>query len=291
MSITVTGGGLPANVVEIGNEVTQGIVDALNGASPSPTSSNVFATASNIPSFATTSEAFQTTSTTKIISPATSRFSGISTNVWAGGVNNLSANNSGTGSNSGSGVTSLNGSLIAPNTLTAGYASRGLSLAFPSNSISDGYNYGTISGHAVRVKAGWETTATGVKMRAVFGRMAAVLPTPATLASRGYGWEWDFGTKAISIIAHNGTSLTSTAQSWTPIANRTYTIMCTTDGAGNVSLYIDNILIGTITGAATNAVGASSPLWWQIEIDQLVTATAANTSIVYSNPKVITTNG
>ena len=43
MSITITSG-LPANIVEIGNEVTQGIIDGLNGASPAPSSSNPFFT-------------------------------------------------------------------------------------------------------------------------------------------------------------------------------------------------------------------------------------------------------
>jgi hypothetical protein len=291
MSVTISGGGLPANVVEIGNEVTQGIVDALNGASPSPTSSNVFATASNIPAFATATEAFQLSSTTKVVSPSVARYTEISTNSWISGVQNLTANASGAGASSTSGATALSGTLQAPNTLTAGYASRGFTLAFPSNSVGDGYNYGTISGHAVRVKALWETTITGVKIRAVFGRMSATLPVPATLASRGYGWEWDWGTKTISIIAHNGTSLTSTAQTWTPSSSRTYTIMCTTDVAGNVSLYIDNVFIGTITGNATSTVGASTQIWWQIEMEQSVTTTANQTQIIFSNPKVITTNG
>ena len=39
---------LPPNVVEIGNEITQGVVDGLMSASPSASSSNPYATVNGI---------------------------------------------------------------------------------------------------------------------------------------------------------------------------------------------------------------------------------------------------
>jgi hypothetical protein len=240
--------------------------------------------------YATNLQAVQNTSTSTVLSPANSRFAGATTNIWIPGVTGLSSAVSGTGANAGSSVTSLNGNLIAPNSTTAGYATRGFTLSFPSNSVNAGYNYGTASGHSVRVYyAGWATAVTGVKMRAVFGRMGGTLPTPGTLASRGYGWEWDFSTKVISIIAHNGTSLTTTAQTWTPVSFRTYEITVTSNGSGTVSLYIDGTLIGTGTGAPTDT-NATAQLWWQMEIENQATA-ASQQTITYSNPKIITSNG
>jgi len=350
---------LPPNVVEIGNEITQGVVDGLMSATPAPTSANPYATktqldgklsltggamtgavifegaveyngttiytnnvsfesgfslfqsdisfnggsggiyfpdstlqttAATAPTFATNLQAVQNTSTTTVLSPANSRFAGISTNIWAAGVTGLTAATSGTGANAGSTVTSLNGFLIAPNATTAGYATRGFNLYFPSNSINNGYNFGTASGHSVKVySSAWASTVTGVKMRAVFGRMSGSLPVPATLASRGYGWEWDYSTKVISIIAHNGSSLTTTAQTWTPVSSRTYDIAVYSNGAGTISLYIDGNLIGTGTGAATDT-NTTSQIWWQIEIQNEATAGSQQT-IAYQNPKLITTNG
>jgi len=240
--------------------------------------------------YATNLQAVQNTSSTTVLSPANSRFAGISTNIWSPGVTGLTAATSGTGANSGSTVTSLSGALIAPNASTAGYATRGFNLLFPSNSVNSGYNYGTESGHSVKVySTAWASTVAGVKMRAVFGRMSAGLPVPGTLASRGYGWEWDYSTKVISIIAHNGTSLTTTAQTWTPASNRNYDIAVYSNGAGTISLYIDGSLIGTGTGGPTTT-STTGQVWWQMEIENLVTAGSQQT-IFYNNPKLITTNG
>jgi hypothetical protein len=240
--------------------------------------------------YATNLQAVQNTSSTTVLSPANSRFASISTNIWSPGVTGLTAATSGTGANAGSTVTSLNGSLIPPNASTAGYATRGFNLYFPSNSINNGYNFGTASGHSVRVFSGsWASTVTGVKMRAVFGRMSAALPVPATLAVRGYGWEWDFSTKVISIIAHNGTTLTTTAQTWTPVSFRTYDIAVYSNGAGTISLYIDGTLIGTGTGGPTDT-STTNQIWWQMEIQNEATAGIQQT-IYYQNPKLITTNG
>ena len=239
--------------------------------------------------YATNLQAVQNTSTSTVLSPANSRFAGISTNIWSPGVGGLSQASSGTGANANSTITSLNGFLVSPNSTTAGYATRGFNLYYPSNSVTAGYNYGTESGHSVRVYANWGATVTGVKMRAVFGRMSAALPVPATLASRGYGWEWDYSTKVISIIAHNGSSLTTTAQTWTPTSNRTYEIAVYHNGSGTISLYIDGTLIGTGTGAPTTTSTAGQ-LWWQMEIENQATAGSQQT-IDFSNPKIITTNG
>ncbi len=250
------------------------------------------ATTGDIPAFATNAQSISLTSTTTVSSPRGTKLSSLSTNLWAPGVSALSAGSSGTGSNANSGVTSLNGNLIAPNISTAGYATRGFNLYGLSNSNSY-YNFGTESGHSVRLTtASWATTITAVKLRSVLGRAGNSLPVPGTLAARSYGWEWDFSTKVMSIIAHNGTTLTTTAltTAFVPVANRTYEIVTLSDGAGNISLYVDGTLLGTSTGGPTG--NAASFVWWQAEIENTSTsASAGNTTITYQNPKVFTTNG
>jgi hypothetical protein len=245
-----------------------------------------------VPAFATVPQSINPTSTTTIISPRGTKLSSLSTNLWAPGVSALSAGSSGLGSNANSAVTSLNGNLIAPNVSTAGYATRGFNLYGVSNSNSF-YNFGTESGHSVRLTtASWATTITAVKLRSVLGRVGNSLPVPGTLSVRGYGWEWDFSTKVMSIIAHDGTTLTTTAltTAFVPVASRTYEIVTLSDGAGNISLYVDGTLLGTSTGGPTG--NAASFLWWQAEIENTSTsASAGNTTITYQNPKVFTTNG
>jgi hypothetical protein len=244
-----------------------------------------------VPAFATTEQAALNSSATTLISPANYRVAGLTTNNWAGTASGLSSVVLGAGANIGSGYTILNGRLLAPNAATAGYACRGFTISTGSNAATAGVNYGTASGHAVRVySASWGSTVAGVKMRGVFGRRGGGMPAPAPLAERGYGWEWDFSTRTMRILAHNGTTLTNPSVTWNPIISRTYEIMVTSSGAGTISLYIDNALIGTTTGGPNDLVGNSAPVWWQIEIQNEVTA-GLQTDLLFQNPKFYNTNG
>ena len=240
--------------------------------------------------YATVAEAIALSSATTVISPSNYLVAGLTTNIWTPNVSGLAAASSGTGANVNSGVTVLKGDLISPNTGIAGYATRAFTLLYHSNTLTAAYNFSTPSGHAVRIySTQWTSTITGVKLRAVFGRTGAALPVPATLAVKGYGWEWDFSTQTMNIIAFNtGTGLTTTPVTWTP-ANRTYEISVTSNGAGTISLYVDGVLLGTSSGGPT---GGSSgfPVWWQQEIQSEATSSAQAT-IVYHNPKLFTTNG
>ena len=225
-------------------------------------------------------------------SPAVSEMAlALDTNAYAGTVSGCSSISAGTGSNIGSGYSILDGRLVAPLAATAGYAGRGFTVQRPSNNTSAGYNYGLPSGHTVRVyTTNWETAITGVTMRAVFGRAGGSIPTPSTLAERGYGWEWNWGTKVMNIIAHDGTTLTTTPVTWVPLLGRNYEITAISNGAGTVSLYVDGVLLGTGIGAPTILVGNIGSVWWQLEIQNLVTA-SGQTDCNFQNPKVFTTNG
>jgi len=240
--------------------------------------------------YATDAEVIASTSTSTVISPKGYRVAGLTTNIWAAGLG-MSALSSGTGANTGSGVSVLVGNLIAPNAFIAGYAARGFTHHYVSNSINAGYNFALPSGHSVRLYTGlFSSTLTGVKVRGVFGRQAGSIPTPSPLAARAYGWEWDWSTRTMNIIAHNGTTLTTTPVTFNPIGFRTYEMTATSDGTGTISLYVDGVLLGTSSGGptGTSTVGI---VWFQVEIENEATATNPNTNITIANPKTFTTNG
>lgn len=240
--------------------------------------------------YATEAQLLAATSSSTVISPSNYILAGLTTNIWSPGASLLNGSTSGTGANVNSGLTALKGDLIAPNALTAGYATKALAVQFPSNTITQAYNFSTVSGHTVKIYANALTTViTGVKMRAIWGRTSGGVPAPSTLAVKGYGWEWDFATSTLSIIAHNGTTLTTTAVTWTPVTARGYEITAISNGAGTISLYVDGVLLGTSSGAPTGT-GTGSVNWWQMEIQNEATATAQVT-ITYHNPKLITYNG
>lgn len=241
--------------------------------------------------FATEAQAIAGTSSSTVISPLTYEVAGLTTNIWAAAYPNMSGGTSGAGAATGSTVNALSGVITPPNVGIAGYATRGFYLHYPSNAISTGYNYGTPSGHSVRFYSlNFGSALGGVKVRAVFGRANPTIPAATTLAVRGYGWEWDWSTRTLSIIAHNGTTLTTTAVTWNPANARTYEITATSNGAGTISLYVDGVLLGTSSGGPTGLVNTTNPIWWQIEIETDAT-TGFQTALLVSNPKVYTTNG
>jgi hypothetical protein len=245
-----------------------------------------------VPAFATDAQAIAGSSTTTIINPADYRVAGLTTNIWAPGISTCTALQSGTGAATSSGNSILVGQLISPNASTAGYATRGFTIHFHSNAASLGaaYNFSRASGHSVRFYApNLASTIAGVKVRGVFGRMSPTITIPAPLAARAYGWEWDWSTRTLNIIAHNGTTLTTTPVTWNPAGFRTYEMTATSDGAGTISLYVDGVLLGTSSGGPTGLNNVNTP-WWQVEIQNEATAGSQNT-INISNPKVFTTNG
>jgi hypothetical protein len=95
----------------------------------------------------------------------------------------------------------------------------------------------------------------------------------------------------MNIIAHNGTTLTTTPVTWNPATSRNYEITSTSNGAGTISLYVDGTLLGTSSGGPTGTVNTGTPIWWQAEIQNEVTAATGNLAIQLTNPKVFTTNG
>ena len=129
-------------------------------------------------------------------------------------------------------------------------------------------------------------------MRAVFGRQGGSMPAPSTLAEKGYGWEWNWATKVMNVIAHDGTTLTTTpvTVTWVPQLGRNYEISAISDGAGTISVYVDGVLLGTGTGGPTILQGNGGPFWWQLEIQNLITA-SGQVQCNFQNPKVFTTNG
>jgi hypothetical protein len=202
----------------------------------------------------------------------------------------MTSGTSGTGANAGSTTTVLSGRLAAPSALTAGYATRGFNTYYHSNSVAASYNFGKPSGHSARIySASWGSTVVGVTLRCVLGRMSVVIPVPSTLAARGYGWEWSFASRTLSIIAHNGSTLTTTAVTFNPSAYMCYEITALSDGAGTISLFVDGTLLGTSSGGPTTNT-AVSQMWWQTEIQNEVTA-VSQLDYHIQNPKVYTTNG
>lgn len=241
MSVTISGGGsIPANVVEIGNEVTQGIVDALNGAS-APTSSNVFATASNIPAIATIAQSEALLSETVVVSPLDLRYAMFNPSFYRPTFTAFSGSSFGT-----SGLNDtlhemrrLQGPTGGTNTYVrieiANRMSRG-------RSYSNNIDWTKPVAFAFRIIQAQISPDTNSIFRGLLGEGGSTNTGDPTVRSIGIKFN---GLGNFVLLAHDGTTLTSVTTSIGMTVNISQDILITSDGNGTINLYSNNSLIAT----------------------------------------------
>jgi hypothetical protein len=98
--------------------------------------------------------------------------------------------------------------------------------------------------------------------RVTIGKTAS---TFGDLSSRGFGIKWDGSTTGLfTVMAHNGTTLSTVASS-VSVSSTTYfptntssaDFLVYSDGAGNVTLFCNNVQIATTTGGPSSGSGAA----------------------------------
>jgi hypothetical protein len=221
-----------------------------------------------VPAFATETEAIVGTSSTTTISPLTMRhiLSNAGYTAHTSLVGNYSSYVSGSASVStlwsnfvGLSVTAANGKVaFLPNSAVSyfPFTSRGkaeLNLDWTKPVwFSFRFNYSSAAG------IGNSNTVN----RVTIGKVSSVF---GDLTSKGFGVKWTAGTTgAFTVMAHNGTTLTSSASAVT-VSNTTYfpttssaaDFLVYSDGAGNITLFCNGVQVATTTGGPSsgNLVG------------------------------------
>jgi hypothetical protein len=87
------------------------------------------------------------------------------------------------------------------------------------------------------------------------------------LTRRGIGWKLigGAGSRFIQLEAHNGTTLSSVTSSFAVTAGVAFDWDVESDGAGNVTLYVNGSSVATSTGGPTGLVNLT-PVLWQEEV-------------------------
>jgi hypothetical protein len=133
-------------------------------------------------------------------------------------------------------------------------------------------------------------TDSNVVARFTFGKAAnSGVGEPARAS---FGWKFIGGSSSPKLIlqAHNGTTLTNVTSTFSPVSQQFFDWDVVSDGAGNVTLYVNGASVAT-TSAGPNAdtsYSGSSPVIWQEEIQALATVTA--TGIVFARGKLAVIN-
>lgn len=91
-------------------------------------------------------------------------------------------------------------------------------------------------------------TVGSVGARILVGKAAA--PSAGALATHGFGFEVD-ANLALFGVAHDGSTLDTVDLSTTLSINQVYDLVAVSDGAGNVSFYVNGTLAGTSSGGPT----------------------------------------
>lgn len=156
--------------------------------------------------------------------------------------------------NTGSGNAALSGTNLISSTSTGATASSttGFSVAIPNQYNSGGANrmsWDRPMGFWSQIQSANVTT-NGV-LRMFIGGVGSVSTTYADPGRRSFGF--DIRNLRLWVLAHNGTTLTQTDSGFTLTAGVTYHVYCYSDGAGNISVYLNGTLRGSATGGPTSA--------------------------------------
>jgi hypothetical protein len=87
------------------------------------------------------------------------------------------------------------------------------------------------------------------------------------LTRRGYGWKFTggAGTRYVTLQVHNGTTLTNVTSSFAPTQEVAFDWDLYSDGAGNVTLYINGSQVATSSAGPTSYQSAGTYAWWREE--------------------------
>jgi hypothetical protein len=195
---------------------------------------------------------------------------------------------------SGTGASYVNiapdtGYLIGPNVNLAGYCQKGMQMFARSNS-NYGFNYTKEMRIACKMAINWTNAFTGITYTLIqrLGNTGT-----GALGVVGFGITINMATKVLSIVAHNGTTLTTKTTSWVAPTSGICSIdfMVKSDGTGTVSAYADGVFIDSTTGMSTATTSANNSMFAAVEINSVGTTSTANATGYVTNLRTLVAHG
>ena len=205
--------------------------------------------------YATTAQAQAGTSTTTVVSPATL----LDAKFFQGGksLTLIAWSNATSGTGSVAGAKSMNARIVSAPTSATGYGeSYG---AIVNTSRGGAYNSGIDWSKRVVFGGRFSRNVTSPDTNSVFrytlGRFASPIPSDILATDKQVGIKVS-GTSAMQLMCANGSALATVTSSFTPSNASAFDVVVTSDGAGNVALYVNGSSVATSTGGPTSTQGA-----------------------------------
>ena len=224
-----------------------------------------------VPAFATNAQAVAGTSATTALSPFNSRFSHLAPFVFAPVTSSMTSVTSGGGSST---MNAYGGSIGSSGSL-AGYSLRHATPYIRGVTTTGGIQWQKPQMFAVRLVPFFAFQTASI-FRMTLGSNTATLNV---LANKGIGIR--FGASAANVLSalvldvHNGTTLTSVTSSFTPNLAQGFDLMVYSDGAGNVTLYANDVQVATTSAGPISAAVANYNIL-QLGIENTTTLTTGS---------------
>jgi len=163
-------------------------------------------------------------------------------------------------------------------------------LMFARSNSTYGFNYTKEMRIACKMAIYWTNSFTGITYTLI-QRLGS--SGNGALGVIGFGITINMATKVLSIVAHNGTTLTTKTTSWVAPTSGICSIdfMVKSDGTGTVSAYADGVLIDSTTGMSTATTSASTTMFTAVEINSVGTTSTANAIGYVSNLRTLVAHG
>ena len=206
--------------------------------------------------YATTAQAQAGTSTTTVISPATL----LDAKYFGGGkfLTGITWSTATSGTGASAGANGINARVVTAPTTAIGYAQN--HGAILNNSRGGLYNGGIDWSKRIvfggRINRNTTTPDTNTAFRFSLGRFSAQVPSDILSTDKQVGIKVS-GSGAIILYAANGSALSTVTSSFTPTNGSAYDVVITSDGAGNVTLFVNGSSVATSTGGPTSSQGTN----------------------------------
>jgi hypothetical protein len=164
---------------------------------------------------------------------------------------------------------------------------------FARSNSTYGFNYTKEMRIACKMATGWASTFVATSLTLFFRMNTGTIN--GTLSQIGFGISINLATKVLSILAHDGTTLTTKTTSWAvPYAGiASVDFMVKSDGTGTIYAYADGVLIDSTTGFSTASnSGAVTAGYAAVEINSAGgTSSPAQATAYVSNLRSFVAHG
>jgi hypothetical protein len=176
--------------------------------------------------------------------------------------------------------------LVGPNISTAGYSSyafdstfSGVGMVAMTRGVGSYYRKWNskiwASGRSmINAEAGGYVGDANTFARVMVGGRSSVAAGGMVAGENGIGWKVaGGGSSALVMTVSNGTTLTETTSSFTPTGSQVFDWKIYSDGAGNVTLWVNDSQVATSSGGPTTSTAEQYNMYMEI-VDQTASATA-----------------